>query len=303
MYIYINIYIKLSLKIKKILNIILLQIMYLSFNNFYNTFFNSWNNGENHLIFNMLPGTAPNYNTVIDLNTSKAIIVGAGFNMWTFRYGFDISIPVYSPTAAIIDSTQPEQKKYFIISTQLNIPQHYLEELQNIASSSNDLLLLGRCKTENTDFSKRCEYTTGRVFEYPSILKEGMFCLVVRSARLTQAILMDILASQCIPIVIADSVVMPFNSHLDWNKLALFLPEDNIKSLVKIVYSVSKERRGELYWQLRWVFDRYFASIEKITLTALEIINEKVFPLAARMYEEWNMPEHLVSDLFYISVY
>ncbi|CAB3254960.1 unnamed protein product [Arctia plantaginis] len=253
-----------------------------------------WNYGENHLIFNMLPGTAPNYNTVVDLNTSKAIIAGAGFNTWTFRYGFDVSIPVYSPMAEKIDSTQPEEKKYLIISTQLNIPQHYLEELQNIASSSNDLLLLGRCKTENTDFSKRCEYTTGRQFEYPNILKEGMFCLVVRSARLTQAILMDILASQCIPIVIADSVVMPFNSHIDWNKLALFLPENNIKSLVKIVYSVSKERRGELYWQLRWAFDRYFASIEKITLTALEIINEKVFPLAARMYEEWNMPEHLV---------
>lgn len=248
----------------------------------------------------MLPGSAPNYNSVVDLNTSRAIIAGAGFNTWTFRYNFDVSIPVYSAVAEKIDGTQPEQKKYLIISTQLNIPHNYLEELQNIASSSNDLLLLGRCKTDKTDYSKRCEYTTGTEFDYPNILKDGMFCLVVRSARLTQAILMDILASQCIPIVIADSVVMPFNSHVDWNKLALFIAEDNIRNLVKIVHSVSNERRGELFWQLRWAFDRYFASIEKITLTALEIINEKVFTLAARTYEEWNMPEHLVRKPFII---
>ncbi|KAJ0183484.1 hypothetical protein K1T71_001460 [Dendrolimus kikuchii] len=261
-----------------------------------------WNDGENHLIFNMLPGSAPNYNTVVNLNTGKAIIAGAGFNSWSFRYGFDISIPVYSQVAEKIDNTQPAQKNYLIISTQLNIPHDSLEELQSIASSSNDLLLLGTCKADNKiDYTKRCEYTTGREFRYPDILKEGLFCLVLRSARLTQAILMDIIASQCIPVVISDSVVMPFNSHLDWHRIAMFIPESNIKSLVKIIYAVSDERRGELYWQSRWVFERYFASIEKITLTTLEIINEKVFPLAARMYEEWNMPEHLygpVNPLF-----
>ncbi|KPJ16108.1 Exostosin-2 [Papilio machaon] len=262
-----------------------------------------WNNGENHLIFNMLPGGAPNYETVVDLNTSKAIIAGSGFNTWTFRYGFDISIPLYSDVARGIDNTQPEQKNFLIISTQQNIPEDYLAELQNIASSSNDLLLLGNCKTESNriDHTKRCEYTTGRIFNYPDILKEGMFCLVVRSARLTQSVLMDILASQCIPIIIADTIVLPFNSHVDWHRLSLYLPEDNIKNLLRIVHSVSKERRGELYWQLRWVYERYFATIEKITLTTLEILNEKVFPLAARMYEDWNMPEHLygpVNPLF-----
>ncbi|XP_045769898.1 exostosin-2 [Maniola jurtina] len=261
-----------------------------------------WNNGENHLIFNMVAGVAPNYNTVVDLNTSKAIIAGAGFDTWTFRYGFDISLPLYSHLAQHIDNKQPDQKNYMIISAQLNIPDDYLAELQSIASSSNDLLLLDRCKmSSEIDYKQRCEYTTGRIFSYPDVLKEGMFCLIVRSARLAQSILMDIIASQCIPIIIADTIVMPFNSHVDWNKIALFVPEENIKSLVKIVHSVSKERRGELYWQLRWAYERYFASIEKITLTTLEIINEKVFPLAARMYEEWNMPEHLygpVNPLF-----
>lgn len=252
----------------------------------------------------MLPGFTLNYNTALDLNTGKAIIAGAGFDTWNFRHGFDISIPVHSPIAEKIDNSQPEQKNYLIISAQLNIPHDYLAELQNIASSSNDLLLLERCKTEDgrTHYLKRCEYTTGTVFDYPDILKEGLFCIVVRSKRLTQAILMDLIASQCIPVIIADSIIMPFNSHLDWQRIALFVPENNIKNLVKIVHSVSKERRGELYWQLRWVYEQYFASVEKITLATLEIMNEKVFPLAARVYEEWNTPEHLVRKHFFILI-
>ncbi|CAK1555269.1 unnamed protein product [Leptosia nina] len=260
-----------------------------------------WNNGENHLIFNMVAGSEPNYNTVIDLNTSSAIIAGAGFDTWTFRYGFDISLPLYSPLAYEIDNTQPKQKDYLIISSQTNVPSDYLAELQGIASSSNDLLLLDRCKNDINDYTKRCEYTTGKIFDYPEVLKNGLFCLVVRSARLIQSVLMDVLASQCIPIIIADTIVMPFNSHIDWNRIAIFIPEDNIKNLLKIVHSVSNERRGELYWQLRWVYERYFASIEKITMTTLEILNEKVFPLSARIYEDWNMPEHLygpVNPLF-----
>ncbi|OWR45767.1 putative exostosin-2 isoform 2 [Danaus plexippus plexippus] len=260
-----------------------------------------WNNGENHLIFNMVAGVSPNYNTVIDLNTSKAIIAGAGYDTWTFRYGFDISIPLYSYIAQRINSSQPKQKSFMIISSQTNIPSDYLAQLQSIASSSNDLLLLDRCKDASTDYTKRCEYTTGKMFDYPDVLKEGMFCLVVRSARLAQPVLMDVIASQCIPIIIADAIIMPFNSHIDWNKIALFVPEENIKNLVRIVHSVSKERKGEMYWQLRWVYERYFSSIEKLTLTTLEIINEKVFPLSARMYEDWNVPEHLygpVNPLF-----
>ncbi|CAG9135746.1 unnamed protein product [Plutella xylostella] len=260
-----------------------------------------WNNGENHLIFNLLPGSAPNYNTVVDLNTGKAIVAGAGFNTWTFRYGFDISMPIYSATASKINSTQPKQKKYLIVSTQLNIPSDYLAELKGIASASNDLLLLEECAGHVGDATTRCEYATGKVFSYPEVLKDGVFCVVVRSARLMQPALMDVLASQCIPIVIADSVVMPFSSHLDWQRLALFVPEENIRNLLNIVHSVSKERRTELFWQLRWVFERYFSSIQKIVLTALEIISEKVFPLAARMYEDWNLPEYLygpVNPLF-----
>lgn len=64
---------------------------------------NSWDNGQNHLLFNMLPGAAPDFNTVMDINTDRALIAGAGFDTWTYRYGFDLAIPFYNPILANIN--------------------------------------------------------------------------------------------------------------------------------------------------------------------------------------------------------
>lgn len=62
-----------------------------------------WGNGANHLLMNMLPGSVPEYNNVIDVNVGKAVIAGGGFSSWTYRRTYDISIPVYNPLTASID--------------------------------------------------------------------------------------------------------------------------------------------------------------------------------------------------------
>lgn len=56
-----------------------------------------WNDGANHLIFNMLPGELPDYKTTLEVDTGKAMIAGGGFSTWTYRRGFDVSIPVFNP--------------------------------------------------------------------------------------------------------------------------------------------------------------------------------------------------------------
>lgn len=59
----------------------------------------SWKNGENHLLFNMIAGEAPNFSSVLELSTGKAMIAGADFDTYSYRVGYDISIPLYSPIA------------------------------------------------------------------------------------------------------------------------------------------------------------------------------------------------------------
>lgn len=45
----------------------------------------------------MIPGRMPDYNTVLDVPVGRAMIAGAGFSTLTYRFDFDISLPVYSP--------------------------------------------------------------------------------------------------------------------------------------------------------------------------------------------------------------
>ena len=59
--------------------------------------FCSWKDGgKNHLLFNMLPGGPPDYNSTLDVATDKAILAGGGFATWSYRTGYDVSIPVYN---------------------------------------------------------------------------------------------------------------------------------------------------------------------------------------------------------------
>lgn len=34
---------------------------------------------------------------------SRALLAGGGFSTWTYRQGYDVSIPVYSPLSAEVD--------------------------------------------------------------------------------------------------------------------------------------------------------------------------------------------------------
>ena len=69
------------------------------------------------MIWNFIPGTSPDYSTVVELNVGKSIIAGAGFSSWSFRYGFDISLPLFSPYAKSIKTlNKSQEKKWFVIA-------------------------------------------------------------------------------------------------------------------------------------------------------------------------------------------
>ena len=55
-----------------------------------------WNKGYNHLIFSMLSGEYPSYNTTPDFIYEHAMLAGSALDIVNYRTGFDISIPIYN---------------------------------------------------------------------------------------------------------------------------------------------------------------------------------------------------------------
>lgn len=251
-----------------------------------------WNRGENHLIFNMVPGSVPDYNTVIDVPVGRAMIAGAGMSSLTYRPGFDISLPVYSPLVNNLKTNYSSGRIWLVMSSQININTAFEQDLMEVKTTyPKDILVLGPCLHFNPmNNTIRC--VGEGIYKYPDILQSATFCLIIRGARLAQSALLDTMAAGCIPVIIADSLMMPFHDVIDWTKVAVFVREVDILLIIQLLKKISHQRIMEMQEQNAWVYDRYFSSMEKITETTLEVFTDRVFPHLTRDYTYWNVPSY-----------
>uniref|UniRef100_A0A673G3R9 Exostosin-2-like n=1 Tax=Sinocyclocheilus rhinocerous TaxID=307959 RepID=A0A673G3R9_9TELE len=266
-----------------------------------------WDKGMNHLLFNMLPGGPPDYNTALDVPRDRALLAGGGFSTWTYRQGYDVSIPVYSPLSAEVDlpERQPGPRRYFILSSQTAIHREYRVELERLKEENGEaLLLLDKCSNLSQGLAsvrKRCY--KGQVYDYPQILQESSFCVVLRGARLGQATLSDVLQAGCVPVIMADSYILPFSEVLDWKRASVVIPEEKLPEMYTILKSIPHRQVEEMQRQARWFWEAYFSSMKAIGMTTLQIINDRIYPYAAHTYEEWNNPSVVVSNFFVVLTY
>ncbi len=89
--------------------------------------------------------------------------------------------------------------------------------------------------------------------------------------------------------------------QFDCCRAAIVLREENLGQVMSLVNQISDERIFSMRRQVMFLYEMYFSSIRAITLTTLQVLNDRVFPYAAKKYEEWNdppikvcsnMPEH-----------
>ncbi|KAL8611501.1 hypothetical protein ACOMHN_014556 [Nucella lapillus] len=253
-----------------------------------------WNEGTNHLLFNMLPGTSPDYTPYLETDTGNAMVAGGSFSSLSYRRTFDISVPVYNPLVREVvlkDKSYLEGRPWLIVSSQLGLHKEYRAVLKDLQRQNpNQFLLLDTCPGDHKpwNYTRRCygdiEYT------YPEVLQEATFCLVMRGSRLGSPALSDALMAGCIPIVVADGNVMPFSEVIDWIRGSVQVREDDLPKLMEVVGNYSVDRVHTMRRQIRFLSRSYFESMAKITLTTLQILNDRIFPYAARSYHQWNEP-------------
>lgn len=78
------------------------------------------------------------------------------------------------------------------------------------------------------------------------------------------------------------------------DRAAILVPERELSGVMGRLSGVSLTRREELRAQGAWLYHTYFSTVEKITRSALDIINHRVYPQHAPHYDYWNLPPHKV---------
>ncbi|XP_050417869.1 exostosin-2 [Patella vulgata] len=250
-----------------------------------------WKDGSNHLLFNMVAGSSPDFHSVVEVDTGRAVIAGSGFSSLSYRRIFDVSIPMFNPLVSGLQLpvfSNNHAKKYLLISSQLGLHQEYLQVLRQLHEEDDQFLLLNTCPNHQKpwNYTQRCH--NSKIYNYPHVLQNSTFCLVLRGSRLGQPALSDAMQAGCIPVVVADGYVMPFSEVLDWTRAAVEVREDDLADIIKIIKTYSPERIQQMQKQVKYYYDKYFSSLKAIALTTLQIINDRVFPYAGKSYEYWN---------------
>lgn len=82
----------------------------------------------------------------------------------------------------------------------------------------------------------------------------------------------------------------------------MLLSEGDLSSILKVANAIPPMKQREMSAQGKWLYSTYFSSMESITLTTLNILNDRVYPQYARVYEDWNNPPHSVSFLYFYKI-
>ena len=132
--------------------------------------------------------------------------------------------------------------------------------------------------------TKVCNHDRNIYTQYIDMLHNAQFCLILRTTPLALPLLSDALMTGCIPVILADNLVLPFEERIDWSSVAIRIWQHSTNQLFDILNGVSPGRREQLRINGLHIWKHYFAQVESVALTTLDIINERVFSLPRPVY-------------------
>ncbi|CAG2167283.1 unnamed protein product [Oppiella nova] len=272
-----------------------------------------WGRGANHIIFSMIWGSLPASDSTTDLNIGDALIAGAGFDSWTYRPTFDVSIPVFSLFSYEFQNNkynenaiQTKDRKWFVICTQFDsVSVGDQQILTALESQHSDQLIVLRSEcnqSKHNNETQMCNHYRNIKLIYPKVLTESTFCLILRTVFLGHPVLSDALMSGCIPVIISDDYVLPFEEKIDWTRASVRIRSHSLSDLMAILTLIPDKKMDEMRVQTTFLWKTYFSSMKAIALTTLKIINERIFPNSAVPADHWNQANpSLTTDYAIIS--
>ncbi|KTG43280.1 hypothetical protein cypCar_00001338, partial [Cyprinus carpio] len=125
-------------------------------------------------------------------------------------------------------------------------------------------------------------------YDYKEMLHNSTFCLVPRGRRLGSFRFLEALQAACVPVMLSNGWELPFSEIIDWRTASVIGDERLLLQIPSTVRSIHQDRILSLRQQTQFLWEAYFSSVEKIVLTTLEIIQDRVLQHNARSTLMWN---------------
>jgi len=253
-----------------------------------------WNQGQNHLLFNIVGD--------LSLRSEKAILGSTVFSTYTYRPLFDISLPYLVPdnltyTAATGHPISPPGHRHTSdgqLKSQegdddrpwslLGFFDRQDEDLEEDLASvrSDDVVMPYYCSATRLCF-QGVEYTAAEM------MTRSKFCLVASANPATLNFhLLQAIKAGCVPVIIQGSTILPFSEIIDWTLISIRLRRKSVVELGNLV-KPWKSRYPTLKLKLDEVYRVYLSDPASVALTTIRIINSRINTAKGLNSANWNL--------------
>ncbi|KAL1241864.1 Exostosin-2 [Trichinella pseudospiralis] len=251
----------------------------------------SWYEGENSLIFDLIVDRYPmNDRLFANMKTGKAMIASCRLQKFLYRKDFDLKLPYLIPTAGqqTVFQTHHRPRLWLIAIAQPLTSRRMQRDIRLLANHSPlDILVLSTCSLLH--IRKHCSLR-GHLVSYPEILQQVHFCLIFGDSLLAMIELSYSLMTGCIPIIVGNNCVLPFEELIDWSRCSLRIANEHLHLVIKkLKENYPPERIEILRNNGQWIWKNHFASFETIMLSVFSALERRLFSLPPFLWTAGNL--------------
>lgn len=88
---------------------------------------------------------------------------------------------------------------------------------------------------------------------YIQFMKSSKYCICAKGYEVNSPRVVEAIFYECVPVIISDNFVPPFYEVLNWESFAVFVLEEDIPNLKKILLSIPEKRYREMQMRVKRV--------------------------------------------------
>lgn len=254
--------------------------------------------GMNYLVFNLYSGTWPDYkeNDFAGLQFGATILAKASNSKLYHRPGFDISLPLFSylhpysdysmsnVSSPALESAHHEDRTFFLTFKGKRYVFGKGSETRNSlyhVNNGRDVLMLTTCRhgkkwREASDSRCSDDEVNYDRYDFNFLLRESTFCLIPRGRRLGSFRFLEALSYGCIPVILSDNWVKPFDEIIDWSQATLQFEESRLLEVPDILRDIDQSTIARMRKNCLDIYSKYFSSTRRIVLSAISILQSRL---------------------------